>query len=103
MAETVFNRVESLLKQHGIVFQVLRHEPVYTSEEAVRVLGYAASSGAKALICKANDAFVMFVMPGDRKLASKAIRSAKGWNRLRFATREEVLELTPVKLRNYGA
>ncbi len=94
MSASVFNRVEVLLKQHGITFQVLRHDPVYTSDEASRVLGYVADSGAKALICKANDAFVMFVMPGDRKLASKATRSAKGWNRLRFATREEVLEMT---------
>jgi hypothetical protein len=34
MRKSVYDRVESLLKQHGIVFQVLRHEPVYTSEEA---------------------------------------------------------------------
>ena len=78
MAETVFERVETLLQQNGITFQVLRHEPVYTSDEAFRVLGCAAASGAKALICKANDTFVVFVMPGDRKLASRAIRSAKG-------------------------
>jgi Ala-tRNA(Pro) deacylase len=91
---SVFERVESLLKERGITFQVLRHEPVYTSDEASRVLGYVAASGAKALICKANDAFVMFVMPGNRKLASRAVRSAKHWNRLRFATREEVQELT---------
>ena len=94
MPTSVFAQVESLLKQHGIAFQVLRHDPVYTSEEAVRVLGYAASSGAKALICKGNDTFVMFVMPGDRKLASKQIRASKGWARLRFATAQEVLELT---------
>ncbi len=94
MSSSIFDRVESLLKQHGITFQVLRHEPVYTSDEASRVLGYAAASGAKALICKANDAFVMFVISGDRKLASKAIRSAKGWSRLRFATLEEVQRLT---------
>ena len=91
---SVFERVESLLNERGITFRVLRHDPVYTSDEASRVLGYVAASGAKALICKANDAFVMFVMPGDRKLASKAVRSAKHWNRLRFATREEVQELT---------
>ena len=36
----------------------------------------------------------MFVVPGDRKLASKKIRVSKGWARLRFATREEVLEMT---------
>ena len=94
MAETVFDRVESLLKQHGIAFQVLRHEPVYTSEEAARVRGTPLASGAKALIVKGEEGFVMFVVPADRKLDSHAVRRAKGWKKMRFATREEVLELT---------
>jgi Ala-tRNA(Pro) deacylase len=94
MQESVVDRVESLLKQHGIAFQVLRHEPVYTSEAAARVRGTPLASGAKALICKGADAFVMFVVPADRKLDSHTVRRARGWKKLRFATREEVLELT---------
>jgi Ala-tRNA(Pro) deacylase len=94
MAESVFDRVESLLKQHGITFQVLRHETVYTSEEAARVRGTPLASGAKALIVKGDDVFVMFVVPADRKLDSRVVRRVKGWRKLRFASREEVLELT---------
>ena len=94
MLPSVFERVESPLKQHGIAFQVLRHEPVYTSEEAARVRGTPLASGAKALVCKGEEGFVMFVIPADRKLDSHAVRRAKGWRKLRFATREEVLELT---------
>lgn len=94
MPPSVFERVESLLNQHGIAFQVLRHEPVYTSEEAAGIRGTPLASGAKALICKGDAGFVMFVIPADRKLDSHAVRRAKGWRKLRFATREEVLELT---------
>lgn len=95
MSETVFERVEALLKQHGVAFRVLRHEAVYTSEEAAAVRGVALCSGAKALVCKGGEGtFVMFVVPADRRLDSRAVRRAKGWRRLRFATREEVLELT---------
>jgi Ala-tRNA(Pro) deacylase len=94
MPASVFERVETLLKQHGVAFQVLRHEPVYTSEEAARVRGTPLASGAKALVCKGDDVFVMFVVPADRKLDSRAVRKAKGWRKLRFATREEVMELT---------
>jgi Ala-tRNA(Pro) deacylase len=94
MSPSVFERVENLLKQHGVVFQALQHEPVYTSEEAARVRGTALASGAKALICKGADAFVMFVVPADRKLDNHAVRRARGWRKLRFATREEVLQLT---------
>jgi Ala-tRNA(Pro) deacylase len=94
MSATVFERVAGLLQQHTIAFRVLRHEPVYTSEEAAQVRGTPLSSGAKALICKGEEGFVMFVVPADRKLDSHAVRRAKGWRKFRFATREEVLELT---------
>ena len=80
--------------RHGITFQVLRHAPVCTSEEAARVRGTPLASGAKALICKDEDTFVMFVVPADRKLDSHAVRRTKRWKKMRFATREEVLELT---------
>ena len=73
---------------------MLRHDPVYTSEEAARIRGTPLASGAKALICKGKSTFVMFVVPADRKLGSHAVRQAKGWRKLRFATGEEVLELT---------
>ncbi len=94
MTASIFERVASLLNEHRITFQVLRHEPVYTSEEAARVRGTPLASGAKALIVKGEEGFVMFVLPADRKLDSHAVRRAKGWKKMRFATREEVLELT---------
>jgi Ala-tRNA(Pro) deacylase len=94
MPESIFDRVENLLKQQGVSYRVMRHDPVYTSEEAARVRGTPLASGAKALVCKGEQGFVMFVVPADRKLDSHAVRRAKGWKKLRFATAEEVLELT---------
>jgi Ala-tRNA(Pro) deacylase len=94
MSESIFLRVESLLKQHGVDFGVLRHQPVFTSEQAAAVRGVALSTGAKALICKVDDRFVMFVIPGDRKLDSKRVRQALGIHALRFATPDELGELT---------
>jgi Ala-tRNA(Pro) deacylase len=94
MSESVFLRVENLLKQHGVSFGVVRHQPVFTSEQAAAVRGVALSTGAKALICKVDDCFVMFVIPGDRKLDSKRARQALGIRALRFATPDELRELT---------
>jgi Ala-tRNA(Pro) deacylase len=94
MADSVFARVDELLGRHGVAFDVLRHEPVYTSQQAAEVRGTPLASGAKALVCKADDRFVMFVLPADRRLASKEVRRAKGWRKLRFADREEVRTLT---------
>jgi Ala-tRNA(Pro) deacylase len=94
MPTSIFDRVGQLLQKQGIELQVLRHEPVFTSEEAARIRGTPLASGAKALVCKGDDVFVMFVLPADRKLDSAAVRRACGWRKMRFATREEVLELT---------
>ena len=94
MSETIFQRVEELLNRQGVAFDVLRHEPVYTSQEAADVRGVPLSSGAKALICKGDEQFVMFVLPADLKLASRTVRRTLGWRKLRFANRDEVLEMT---------
>jgi Ala-tRNA(Pro) deacylase len=94
MSESVFQRVEALLRGHHVSFEVMRHAPVYTSEEAARVRGTPLASGAKALVCKGDDAVVMFVVPADRRLDSKAIRQSRGWRKLRFVTRDEVFKIT---------
>jgi Ala-tRNA(Pro) deacylase len=94
MNSTIFERLVALLEQQGVPHQVLRHEPVYTSEDAARVRGTTLASGAKALVCKADDRFVMFVLPADRRLASKLVRRTMGLRNLRFADREEVAQVT---------
>jgi len=94
---SVFDRLSAMLSDRDVAFEVLEHEPVFTSEEAAQVRGTSLSSGAKALICKAGDAFLMFVLPADKRLASKQVRKRLGLRSLRFASREEVLELTGLK------
>jgi Ala-tRNA(Pro) deacylase len=94
MSDSIFPRIEHMLEEHGVGFEVLRHEPVYTSQEAARIRGTSLSSGAKALVCKGDGAFVLFVIPADRKLDGHAARKVMGWRKLRFATRDEVLQLT---------
>jgi Ala-tRNA(Pro) deacylase len=91
---TVFERLRAVLQAQEIPHDVLHHEPVFTSEQAAQVRGVPLASGAKALICKVDERFVLFVLPADRKLDSKRARSATGAKGLRFATREEVLERT---------
>jgi Ala-tRNA(Pro) deacylase len=91
---SVVDRLTEMLDQQGVAFQVRRHDPVYTSEEAARVRGTSLASGAKALVCKADGQFVMFVMPANRRLASKMVRKNESIRRLRFANRAEVAQLT---------
>ena len=97
MAASVFQRIEDLLASGPVAYKVMRHEPVYTSQDAARVRGTPLSSGAKALICKGESDFVMIVLPADRKLASGEVRRARGWRKMRFASEDEVFELTGLR------
>jgi Ala-tRNA(Pro) deacylase len=94
MAPTVFERLNGFLQDKGVEFSVLQHTPVFTSDEAAAVRGTSLASGAKALVCKADDQFVLIVLPANRRLASKLVRKESGVKSLRFATREEVQQLT---------
>ena len=94
MPDDVFDRIERWLTGQAIEHRVLRHAPVFTSAEAAAIRGAPLASGAKALVCKADGQFAFFVIPADRKLASKQVRIGRGWKSFRFADRAEVLELT---------
>jgi Ala-tRNA(Pro) deacylase len=97
MTTTILDRLIALLEQHNVPFERMEHEAVYTSEEAARVRRTTLSSGAKALICKSDERYLMFVVPADRKLDSRAVRRSLGARQLRFATAEEVLQLTGLR------
>jgi Ala-tRNA(Pro) deacylase len=94
VADSVFERIDIWLRQNGVPFTVLRHEPVFTSEQAAAVRGTSLASGAKALVVKAGDRFLLLVLPADRKLESRKARDNLHVKTLRFANREEVEQLT---------
>jgi len=94
MTPTVFDRLRQLLKENGATFSVRHHEPVYTSEQAAEVRGTPLASGAKALVVKAGERFVLLVVPADRKLSTRKVKEALVTKGLRFATAEEVVQFT---------
>jgi Ala-tRNA(Pro) deacylase len=91
---TVFERICTLLCSHGVPFEVKEHEPTHTSEQSAAARGESLCIGGKALLLKCDDVFALFVIPADRKLDSKAAKQAVGARKVRFATKEELLELT---------
>ncbi|MCI0465365.1 MAG: hypothetical protein L0Z62_51245 [Gemmataceae bacterium] len=94
---SVFERLHEWLTQNGVEHTVLRHEPVFTSEQAAAVRGTPLASGAKALVMRAGEGFVLLVLPADRKLDSRKARTALGVKSMRFASPEEVEQLTGLK------
>ncbi|MFM9960671.1 MAG: YbaK/EbsC family protein [Planctomycetaceae bacterium] len=86
--------IRHLLTEAAITFREVHHEPTRTSEESAIARGEELRIGGKALLMKGDDVFRLFVIPADHKLDSGAIRREFGWKKLRFATPEELLELT---------
>ncbi len=94
MSDTVLTKIRQLLTRHGVAFTVKEHLPTYTSEESAAARGEALGVGAKALLLRTDDVFRLFVIPADRKLDSAAIKRELKVRKTRFATPEELLELT---------
>lgn len=97
METAILTRLRETFDANQIPFIELTHAPVFTSEQAAQTRGTPLESGAKALICKANREFHLFVMPANLKLWTKGVRVALSVQRLRFATKEELLELTGLR------
>jgi len=90
----VLQKVRDMLTALGICFAEKHHEPTFTSEESARTRGESLAIGAKALVVKADDRFLLLVLPADRKLDSAAVKRHFGAKKLRFADKEELLQLT---------
>lgn len=94
MADDVLTLIRRLLTEAGVAFDERVHAPTLTSQAAAEARGEDLKVGAKALLLSMGDTFRLFVLPADCKLDSAAVKRHFGIKRLRFATAEELLELT---------
>jgi Ala-tRNA(Pro) deacylase len=91
---TAFFKLKSFLDENNISYEFKEHEEVRTSEEAARARGEDIKIGAKAMILKCDDKFIMFVLSAAKKIDSKRVKELLNLKSLRFATPEEVNQLT---------
>jgi len=83
-----------LLDGEGVSYRQISHEPTRTSEDSARARGEALETGGKALLLKAGEAFSVFVLSAALKLDSSAVKKRLGVKSLRFATADELMDLT---------
>ena len=83
-----------LLDGEGISYRRISHEPTRTSVDSARARGEALETGGKALLLKAGEAFSVFVLSAALKLDSQAVKKRLGVKSLRFATADELMDLT---------
>jgi Ala-tRNA(Pro) deacylase len=95
--DTIHAKLVSLLTSEGVEFRLTHHDPVTTSAEAAAVRGAELRSGAKAMLVKAKVGFVLAVLPGDRKVDWKLLAPLVGGKGARFATDEELRDVTGLR------
>jgi prolyl-tRNA editing enzyme YbaK/EbsC (Cys-tRNA(Pro) deacylase) len=94
MPPNVFQKIKALLDQHAIPYRHIHHQPTHTSEQSARARGESTRIGGKTLVVKIEDEFRLFVLSAARKMDSHAMKKHLGVKRTRFATRQELKELT---------
>jgi len=81
-------------------YETFTHEPVRTSEEAAKTRpGYSLHQGAKAMIVrvkksKKDKIFLMLVLPAHLRIDNKKVKDYYQAKDFRFATEQEVLDIT---------
>ena len=87
-------KIMEYLSSKDIDFEKLEHIPVTTSSAASGARGSSLSQGAKAIVVKAGDEYYHLIISAAVKLDNKKLRKILGTRRVRFATSEELMELT---------
>ena len=90
----LFDIIKQLLDEHSIWYLIKHHPPTTTSEDSARERGEPLKIGAKALLVKDDTHFVLLVLPANRKLDTKKVKKILGSRNLRFASPEELKQLT---------
>lgn len=97
-----FEAIKAKLKKSKVKFQVTTHDAVRTCEEAAKLRNVSLDSGAKAMLLKdtgkkltlENVPYYLAVLGASKRFSSKAFKKIINCKSIRFATEQEVHEVT---------
>lgn len=86
-------RIQSILEDKGIAFDVFDHEPVYTNPAMAEALGVSEAETVKSLVVKTKEGnLAVVVLPGDARMEWKRAAAGLGTKKVSFAKPEIVSE-----------
>jgi len=92
----IFDQIIKLLDQAKMEYQLVEHLPARTSQEATAVTGWPLSCGAKSILFKTPERFVLCVVRGTSRADYRKLRQILSVRKIRLATAEEVLSVMGV-------
>lgn len=94
-----YDHILDILKTAKVKYQHYEHEPVFTSEAAVKTRpGTVLHQNAKALVLQADGDSLLLVLPGDAKADLKTVKQFLKVKKLTLADREAVKQQTGLEV-----
>jgi Ala-tRNA(Pro) deacylase len=79
------------MQEHGVRFEAVEHEPVYTNPAMAEALGVTEAETVKSLVVKTKEGeLAVVVLPGDAKMDWKRTAASIGTKKVSFAKPEVV-------------
>jgi len=102
MSQAVFEKIKKLLDDNKIPYELLKHEPVYTSAQAAEMRGKGMEvgmrRGAKAMIFKVDDNFIQCIVPAHKIVDDRKLKKLLNAKKVKLASAEEVLKVTDCEI-----
>jgi len=95
VAMTFLRRLQEYLDSHHVHYEVLGHQEAYTAPEIAHMLHVSGKMLAKVVMIKADERFVMAVLPSNWKIDFDRLKEALRSSRVRLATEDEFKGLFP--------
>ena len=83
------------LDRNGVAYEVVDHVPAYSAHNVATSVHVADHAIAKTLMVRADDRYVMAVLPADQRLDEHALRMALGAHHVHLAHEEDLGHLFP--------
>lgn len=88
-------RLQEYLDSHHVHYKVLGHREAYTAPEIAHTLHVSGKMLAKVVMIKADERFVMAVLPSNWKIDFARLKEALGSRHVRLASEDEFKGLFP--------
>lgn len=102
MSQAVFEKIKKLLDDNKIPYELLKHEPVYTSAQAAQMRGKGMElgmrRGAKAMIFKVDNKYIQCILPAHKIVDDRKLKKLLNAKKVKLASAEEVLTVTDCEI-----
>ena len=92
---SVLKRLKDYLDERNIKYVKISHSPAFTAQEIAASSHISGNELAKTVIVRANDGFVMAVLPATRKIDFESLKKVLKSRDIRLASEDEFKDIFP--------